>query len=158
MSEKDREGGQEHAEENVKVTDKRRFNDRGNPRDTGEEPARDLGGAPQEGKGGEAGREEKEKTGPEEIKKETGPLPAIDFPTFVLSLATSAQIQLGAFPNPVTNKVEKDLELAKQTIDIIGMLEQKTKGNLSTEEGRLMEHVLYDLRMMYVELSKKSGS
>ena len=78
----------------------------------------------------------------------------IDFPTFVLSLATSAQVHLGSIPNPVSGKTEKDLVLAKQTIDIIGILQEKTKGNLSDEEARLMEHLLYDLRMRYVEVKK----
>lgn len=79
----------------------------------------------------------------------------IDFSTFILSLATSAQVHLGAIPNPATGKQEKDLALAKQTIDILGILEEKTKGNLSEQEGRLLQHLLFDLRMMYVEQNKK---
>ena len=71
-----------------------------------------------------------------------------------LSLATSAQVHLGAIPHPTTGKPEPDLALAKQTIDILGIIEEKTKGNLTEAEGRLLEHVLFDLRMMYVELSK----
>lgn len=78
----------------------------------------------------------------------------IDFSTFVLSLATSVQVHLGSVPNPATGKQEKDMVLAKQTVDIIAMLETKTKGNLTNEESRLIEHVLYDLRMMYVEAKK----
>lgn len=81
-------------------------------------------------------------------------LPEINFPTFILSLATSAQVHLGAVDNPVTGKKEKDVALAKQTIDILGMMQEKTKGNLTDEEGRLLEHVLFDLRMMYVEAKK----
>lgn len=81
----------------------------------------------------------------------------IDFSTFILSLATSAQVHLGAIPNPATGKQEKDLALAKQTIDILGVLEEKTKGNLAEQEGRLLQHLLFDLRMMYVEESKKKG-
>lgn len=79
----------------------------------------------------------------------------IDFSTFILSLATSAQVHLGAIPNPATGKQEKDLALAKQTIDILGVLEEKTKGNLAEQEGRLLQHLLFDLRMMYVEQNKK---
>ncbi|MFH1653266.1 MAG: DUF1844 domain-containing protein [Pseudomonadota bacterium] len=81
-------------------------------------------------------------------------LKPIDFSTFVLSLASSAQVHLGTVPNPVTGGVEKDLTLAKQTIDIIGVLEVKTKGNLDDNELRLIEHLLYDLRLKFLELSK----
>jgi len=79
---------------------------------------------------------------------------AIDFTTFVLSLASSAQIHLGVLPNPVTKKSESNLEAAKQTIDIIGIIKDKTKGNLTNDEERLLEYVLYDLRMKYVEMNK----
>lgn len=101
--------------------------------------------------------EEVKKEGQEEKgeKKDAKEIPPIDFPTFVLSLATSAQVHLGAIPNPASGKQENDLVLAKQTIDILGILKDKTKGNLSGDEDRLFEHVLFDLRMMYVEASKK---
>lgn len=79
---------------------------------------------------------------------------SIDFPTFVLSLASSAQISLGIVPNPMTGGREADLAHAKQTIDIIGMLESKTQGNLSPEESGLLKQVLFQLRMQYVEISK----
>jgi hypothetical protein len=81
-------------------------------------------------------------------------LPHIDFATFVLSLSHSALMHLGEAPNPETGKVEKDLALARQSIDLIGMLEEKTKGNLTGEEERLLAQILYDLRMRFVELSK----
>ena len=82
-------------------------------------------------------------------------IPEINFSTFVLSLATSVQVHLGVVANPVTGKQEKDLDLAKQTIDILGVLQEKTKGNLADDEGRLLEHVLYDLRMIFIEANKK---
>ena len=81
-------------------------------------------------------------------------LPRVDFPTFVLSLSHSALMHLGEAPNPETGAVEKNLPLARQTIDLIGMLEEKTKGNLSGDEERLIGQILFDLRMRYVELSK----
>ncbi len=81
-------------------------------------------------------------------------LPSIDFATFVLSLSHSALMHLGEAPNPETGKVEKSLAMARQTIDLIAMLEEKTKGNLSGDEERLLGQILYDLRMRYVELSK----
>jgi hypothetical protein len=86
-----------------------------------------------------------------------GSLPPIDFPTFVLSLATSAQVHLGAVPNPTTGKEERNLGMAKETIDLLAILKDKTKGNLTDEEERLFEHVLYDLRMMYIEQSGRKA-
>jgi hypothetical protein len=83
-------------------------------------------------------------------------LPHIDFATFVLSLSHSALMHLGEAPNPETGSVEKNLALARQSIDLIGMLEEKTKGNLTGEEERLIGQILYDLRMRFVELSKST--
>jgi hypothetical protein len=80
-----------------------------------------------------------------------GPLPEIDFTHFIFSLSTSALIQLGEIQDPFTQKSAKNLPLAKQTIDIIGMLKEKTKGNLIPEEEKVIEYVLYDLRMRYVK-------
>ncbi|MCL2778339.1 MAG: DUF1844 domain-containing protein [Polyangiaceae bacterium] len=78
-------------------------------------------------------------------------LPQIDFATFILSLSHSALMHLGEAPDPLTNQVHADLSLAKQNIDILGLLEDKTKGNLSGDEERLLAQVLFDLRMRYVE-------
>jgi hypothetical protein len=83
-------------------------------------------------------------------------LPQIDFATFILSLSHSALMHLGEVPHPDTEKVERDLPLAKQNIDLLGLLEEKTKGNLTGDEERLLHQVLFDLRMRYVELTKKS--
>jgi hypothetical protein len=68
-------------------------------------------------------------------------------------LSTSALIQLGEVQDPFTEKTAKNLPLAKQTIDLIGMLKEKTKGNLTPEEGKMIEYILYDLRMRYVKAS-----
>jgi hypothetical protein len=81
-------------------------------------------------------------------------LPRVDFSTFVLSLSHSALMHLGQAPHPETGSVEKTLPLARQTIDLLAMLEDKTKGNLSGDEERLLTQILFDLRMRYVELSK----
>jgi hypothetical protein len=94
---------------------------------------------------------------PDEVQKNDAAeeaLPRIDFSTFILSLSHSAVMHLGEAPHPETGQVEKDLPLARQTIDLIAMLEEKTKGNLSGEEERLVAQILFDLRMRYVELSK----
>jgi hypothetical protein len=79
----------------------------------------------------------------------------INFSTFVISLSTQALMHLGEIPDPMTGKVEGDFPVAKQMIDIIGVLQEKTRGNLDPGEQQLMEDVLYDLRMRYVEAVKK---
>ncbi len=81
-------------------------------------------------------------------------LPTIDFATFILSLSHSALMHLGEAPHPDDNRVEVELPLAKQTIDLLILLEDKTKGNLTGDEERLMTQILFDLRMRYVERSK----
>ncbi len=96
--------------------------------------------------------EAKTEGAPEEnISAPEGPLAEIDFTNFMLSLSTSALIQLGEIQDPFTKESTKNLPLAKQTIDLIGMLKEKTKGNLSPEEQKVVEYVLYDLRMRYVK-------
>jgi hypothetical protein len=84
-------------------------------------------------------------------------LQSIDFGTFLLSLSTSALVHMGevADPNLIGEEVSLDLELAKQTIDIIGMLKEKTKNNLTSEEENLINHLLYDLRLRYVQKTKR---
>jgi hypothetical protein len=89
-------------------------------------------------------------------KLEDEVLPNFDFSTFVLSLSHSALMHLGQAPHPETGTVEKSLPLARQTIDLLGMLEEKTKGNLSGDEERLLSQILFDLRLRYVELSKST--
>jgi hypothetical protein len=81
-------------------------------------------------------------------------LPTVDFTTFILSLSHSALMHLGEAPNPESDSVVRNLPLARQTIDLIALLEEKTKGNLTGEEERLVGQILYDLRMRYVESSK----
>lgn len=79
---------------------------------------------------------------------------SIDFQTFMLSLASSAQISMGIVPNPMTGRASRDLDHAKQSIDILGMLEQKTQNNLTPEESGLLKNILFQLRMQFVELAK----
>jgi hypothetical protein len=79
------------------------------------------------------------------------PLPEINFATFVVSLNASALLHLGAIEDPTTGKTDKNLPMAKQTIDILSMLEEKTAGNLSKDEENLLKSILYDLRIIYVK-------
>jgi hypothetical protein len=78
-------------------------------------------------------------------------LPEINFATFVVSLNSSALMALGLVEDPTTKQKAKNLALAKQTIDILGMLKEKTKGNLTSDEENMLKSVLYDLRMLYVK-------
>jgi hypothetical protein len=75
----------------------------------------------------------------------------LGFSTFILSLSTSALVHLGELPDPVTNEKGANLQLAQQTISVIELLKEKTKGNLTEEEAKLIDTVLYDLRVKYVK-------
>ncbi len=86
-------------------------------------------------------------------KKESVPS-EIDFSTFVLSLATGAMINMGLAPDPTTNKVEKNDMLAKQNIDILALLQEKTKGNLSEAEQDLIDNLLTEIRIRFVQKGK----
>ena len=79
------------------------------------------------------------------------PLPEINFASFLISLSSSAFIHLGDMPDPVSGEVKKDLTLAKQTIDLLGLLREKTRNNLQEDEDKLFDHLLYDLRMRFVK-------
>jgi hypothetical protein len=78
-------------------------------------------------------------------------LPEPSLKTFVSGLAGQVLINLGLFENPATGKKETDLEMAKYSIDLLQILQDKMKGNLTEEEDKLMKTILYDLRMRYVE-------
>jgi len=78
-------------------------------------------------------------------------LPEINFATFIFSLNSSALVHLGVIEDPATNQKTENLPLAKQTIDILGILEEKTKGNLTEDEDKLLTNILHDLRLMYVK-------
>lgn len=88
---------------------------------------------------------------PPEQDDETAQLPEINFATFIFSLNSSVLVHLGLIEDPSTGQKTKRLPLAKQTIDILGMLEEKTKGNLSKDEETMLKNILYDLRILYVK-------
>ena len=107
-------------------------------------------------------KEEKQDEEKAEVKRdetqtrEEVPLPEINFSSFVLSLSSSALLHFGQIPDPITKKKERNLSLAKQSIDILGILKEKTEGNLAKDEEQLIDNLLHDLRIRYVEESKKS--
>ncbi len=126
-----------------KVEDRRRFSDTGEAR-PGAPPDAAPQPAPDEGK----------PTGPAASPRPSAPhegaLP-LNFSTFVLSLSTQALAHLGEIPNPLDNQVAVDLVAAKHMIDILGILKEKTNGNLDSSESGMLDTVLYDLRLKYVE-------
>ncbi len=126
-------------EEQFTIRDKRRFMEGG-----------EEAGPPKEE---QTPKEERAEAGAEEQPHE---IPAeINFAAFVFSLGRSAFVHLGEEPDPVSGEKKVSLQLAKETIDIISMLDEKTKGNLTQEEGQLMKNLLYALRMRYVEIASK---
>ena len=78
-------------------------------------------------------------------------LPEVDFSTFVLSMASTALVHLGEVPEPESGQIRKDILAAKQTIDVLCILQCKTKGNLTAQEERLLMDLLYELRLKYVQ-------
>jgi hypothetical protein len=133
---------EEQEEQNFRVTDKRGFREDGEP--AAPEPRADDEKEETPVVEPSSAREE---TLPE---KEVPPGPPIDFPSYILSYYTQGCVLLGEIPNPITNKKEEHFEEAKHIVDILSMLEQKTKGNLSKEEQQLLESVLYELRMKFM--------
>ncbi len=83
-------------------------------------------------------------------------LPALDFSTFVLSLGSSCMVHLGKVESPEGEAAEPNLPAAKQMIDILGILQEKTQGNLDESEAKLLTGLLYDLRVQYVDAQKGS--
>lgn len=99
-----------------------------------------------------------ETTGQAEAEAETaaeaayeGSRDAITFASFLVGLSTEALAFLGEMPNPATGDRQADLKAAEQIIDVIGILREKTRGNLDKDEEALMDAILFDLRMKYVE-------
>lgn len=82
-------------------------------------------------------------------------MPEITFSTFILSLNSSVLVHLGMETDPISGNKSMNLLLAKQTIDILSLFEEKTKGNLTDDEKRLLTHILYELRLMYVKQQNK---
>ena len=129
-------------QQEFKITDRRGFAEDGASKPVAEEKAESSTANAQVG----------QSTATAESKQER---PPIDFPSYVLGYYTQGLVLLGEVPNPYTNKKEEDVESARNIVDILTMLEEKTKGNLSSEENQLLGAVLYELRMKF--MSKISG-
>lgn len=100
-------------------------------------------------------KKETRKEKQEPPKKDTPPLPEVNFNSLILSLSSSALIHLGEIEDPHTGQKKKDIPLAKHAIDTIAMLKEKTKGNLDQEEQRFLDSVLADLRWRFVKAAEK---
>ena len=145
------------SEENgdYRVSDKRKFDSEGNLRqdaaeDGGRETPREP---PQEAQA--IGRKAAEEEG-SEAEASGAPPQEITFTAFVLSLGTQAMVGLGLMPDPMTNESTENLEFARQMIEILALLREKTRGNLDGDEITLMDNLLHDLRMHYVDRTKQS--
>lgn len=82
-------------------------------------------------------------------------LPPVDFQTLIISLGSSALMLMGAVPDPNGAPSDVNLPLAKHTIDTLAMLQEKTKGNLSSPEAELLEGLIYDLRLKFIEANRR---
>jgi hypothetical protein len=81
----------------------------------------------------------------------------INFGAFLMSLSTEALVHLGEMADPASGQPRRDLGMAQQLIDILGMLREKTRGNLDRDEQTLLDAILFDLRMKYVEIARRNG-
>jgi hypothetical protein len=82
-------------------------------------------------------------------------MPEVTFPAFVMSLNTSALYHLGELADPTTGKRIMDLDLAKHAIDTLALIQNKTKGNLATDEEELLKNILYDIKIRFVKAVRK---
>ena len=153
-----------------KVVDRRPFNPDGSPRELSEQEKEE---AERAAKAAEVDQAAAQAMAPEpapppaEPPGRAAPAPAEEphshagdplddpasFLSLVMSLASNAAASLGMMPHPVTGESGVDLQTAKHWIDVLGMLEQKTKGNLNHQEAQTLEHLLADLRMQYVSFT-----
>lgn len=139
--------------EEVKVTDRRKFTaegDRISPETVSETPAPSKSEGPAES---DAASQE---AGSKTAASSSGEAPGADlFVTHVMALSQLGMIHLGQIENPTTGKVDADLPAAREVIDLLGMLRDKTRGNLTSEEQNLLDTWLYQLRMAF---SQQAGS
>lgn len=156
---------------NFKVTDRRLFNADGSPRDLPPEEKQETPGAvtPEPAAAAAAVAQEAQPTPEQEVSAEAAQeAPAAEeefteedladardpasFVSFLMSIASNAASALGMMEHPVTHQRDVDVELGKHWIDVLGMLQKKTTGNLTPQEKRMLEGLLADLRMQYVSL------
>ncbi|MGD9504191.1 MAG: DUF1844 domain-containing protein [Syntrophobacteraceae bacterium] len=140
---------EEREEKGFVVKDRRKISLDDEDKGAGAKPAAEAASEPRE----EQAKEDFKKASQAEQNRSRMALPEVTFSTFVFSLSSSALVHLGEIPDPGSQRVETDLPLAKQIIDTLGVLDEKTRGNLNPDEDNLMKSVLYDLRMRFVQKS-----
>lgn len=136
---------EEKKDKSYVIRDKRIFAETGDVRRNEESPTE---AKPVETQAGPEWQEP-EKESLESPREEA--FPEVNFVNFILSLSTTAMYHFGDFPDPTSQKAQRNLAAAKQTIDILGMLRSKTEGNLDDNEKSLMDGLLFELRMRYVK-------
>jgi len=105
---------------------------------------------------GSARAAERPSTAQSRARASAGVAPEITFGTFVVGLSTQALVHLGEIPDPLSGQPSADLPAAQQLIDIIAILKEKTRGNLDHDEDTLLETILFELRMKYVERARQA--
>lgn len=146
MSEdKERLAEAENEQGGFKVDDRRQFTAQGDPIVSSDTSTDSKEDPPQPAQETSQKVEEQQASSEEEGQSE------VDFAGFLLSLATSAMAYLGEVPDPASGSTAENLPAAKQMIDILSILQVKTKGNLEPDEERLLDHLLYELRMKYLK-------
>ena len=147
------EDEQEESQSGFKVTDRRQFTSEGEIRSSDvvepEPPQRASETEPRE-----------DPPPPVDTQQEPaseGHPEANDLSSFLISLATTGMVHLGEIPEPTTGRKMENLEGAAQMIDILSILKEKTEGNLSTDESRLLEGLLYELRMKFLSKTKSKS-
>ncbi len=135
----------EKEESGFTVSDKRHFREDGELRSVEPEPPKPK----------QEPREEVKDPQATAAEPPPGTYAQIDFPSYILSYYTQGLVLLGEVPNPYTNQKEEDLEGARHTVDILSMLQEKTKGNLSKDEEQLLDNVLYELRMKFMSKTSR---
>ena len=138
---------EQESNRGFRVQDRRRFSpETGEPRPTEEPEKTETQAAPQQ---------EPPPPSQERTERASSPKVEISFASFILGLSTQALMYMGEMPPAPGQSPQTDLSAAQQMIDVLTMLQQKTKGNLDAGETAMLESALFDLRMRYVDLAKK---
>ena len=141
--------GEESSSSGFKVVDRRPFAANGSRKEEIPAEEKEVEAAP-EGDRSASREPQSEPPGPYEDESP-------GFETLVSYLSTTAMFQLGLIPGPSGERIPADMPNARRTVDLLEVLQEKTKGNLSASESRLLEDVLYELRMSFVEMQKRQA-
>lgn len=144
-----RDSEEENETSQFKIIDRRQFTSEGEIRQESETESKPSETPPPQAE--DLPPQTREETPPETAEQDTQE--GMNFASFLLSLATTGMVHLGEIPEPSTGQKMENLEAAGQMIDILGILKEKTEGNLLSEESQLLENLLYELRMKFLSKS-----